>query len=235
MADVGMDPGSEVRRAGAFLSRFAERGERRSRLRLLTRFSDEVHRLYGVMKFLGLHKKDWLAVANTPSRYDPLSVGVGLQAAPDSIPTNFRNVKRWDGGDGSASRREEGHGAPLLLSRSKTPRRFADAEKKSAAPSSLPTSARRKFRRVGRAFLTHALRSSTFPVQPGGAKRQRSAGGRYDSFMPVAASSSAMACGPDSTLIVVMPIARAGFRFGPRSSRNTQADGDTPSISHIIV
>jgi hypothetical protein len=42
---------------------------------------------------------------------------------------------------------------------------------------------------------------------------------RYPSLNPVAASSSAIAWAPLSTLIVVMPMARAGFRLMPRSSR----------------
>ena len=41
----------------------------------------------------------------------------------------------------------------------------------------------------------------------------------YRSTNPVAASSSAMACGALATLMVVMPISRAGFRLTPRSSR----------------
>ena len=41
----------------------------------------------------------------------------------------------------------------------------------------------------------------------------------YRSASPVAASSSAMACAPLTTLMVVMPISRAGFRLTPRSSR----------------
>ena len=41
----------------------------------------------------------------------------------------------------------------------------------------------------------------------------------YVSDSPVAASSSAMACGALTTLIVVMPISRAGLRLTPRSSR----------------
>ena len=43
--------------------------------------------------------------------------------------------------------------------------------------------------------------------------------GDYRSDNPVAASSSAMACGALTTLIVVMPMSRAGFRLTPRSSR----------------
>ena len=45
------------------------------------------------------------------------------------------------------------------------------------------------------------------------------------------ADSSPSAWSPSSTLIVVMPIARAGLRLMPRSSRNTHAAGSTPSPS----
>jgi hypothetical protein len=41
----------------------------------------------------------------------------------------------------------------------------------------------------------------------------------YRSDNSVAASSSAMACGALSTLIVVIPMSRAGFKLTPRSSR----------------
>jgi hypothetical protein len=41
----------------------------------------------------------------------------------------------------------------------------------------------------------------------------------YRSDKSVAASSSAMACGALSTLIVVIPMSRAGFKLTPRSSR----------------
>ena len=41
----------------------------------------------------------------------------------------------------------------------------------------------------------------------------------YRSESPVAASSSAIACAALTTLIVVMPISRAGLRLTPRSSR----------------
>ena len=52
-----------------------------------------------------------------------------------------------------------------------------------------------------------------------------------NSGWPRAASSSASACASVSTLIVAMPMARAGFRLMPRSSRKTQACGSTPSRS----
>jgi hypothetical protein len=42
---------------------------------------------------------------------------------------------------------------------------------------------------------------------------------RYRNTSPVAASSSPIACAALATLIVVMPIARAGFKLTPRSSR----------------
>ena len=51
---------------------------------------------------------------------------------------------------------------------------------------------------------------------------------------PTTASRSARACCGPSTLIVVIPIARAGFRLIPRSSRNTQASGFTSSSSQAI-
>ena len=44
-------------------------------------------------------------------------------------------------------------------------------------------------------------------------------------------SADAPDAGSTSTLIVVMPIARAGLRFTPRSSRNTHSAGSTPSCS----
>ena len=48
---------------------------------------------------------------------------------------------------------------------------------------------------------------------------------------PRTCSSSARATSGSSTLIVVMPISRAGLRFTPRSSRKTHSDGSTPSCS----
>ena len=52
-----------------------------------------------------------------------------------------------------------------------------------------------------------------------------------DSGWPRTASSSASAWASVSTLIVAMPMARAGFRLIPRSSRKTQACGSTPRRS----
>ena len=49
---------------------------------------------------------------------------------------------------------------------------------------------------------------------------------------PSSASSSATAAAGSATLIVAMPIARAGFRFTPRSSRKTVAAGSTSSRAH---
>src|SRR5687768_13577494 len=51
---------------------------------------------------------------------------------------------------------------------------------------------------------------------------------------PSTASSSAIATAGSPTLIVVMPIARAGFRLIPRSSKNTHSGGSTPSSRHAI-
>jgi hypothetical protein len=48
---------------------------------------------------------------------------------------------------------------------------------------------------------------------------------------PRAASRSAIAWAGSPTLIVVMPIARAGLRLMPRSSRNTHCSGGTPTTS----
>ena len=44
----------------------------------------------------------------------------------------------------------------------------------------------------------------------------------------------AMACSGRPTLIVVMPIAAAGLRLMPRSSRKTHSAGSTPSSSQAI-
>jgi len=48
---------------------------------------------------------------------------------------------------------------------------------------------------------------------------------------PSTASRSAIAWAGSPTLIVVMPIARAGLRLMPRSSRNTHSSGRTPTTS----
>ncbi len=52
--------------------------------------------------------------------------------------------------------------------------------------------------------------------------------------MPSAASSSVMAMSGSPTLIVRIPIAAAGLRLTPRSSRNTQSAGLTSSSSQAI-
>src|SRR5262245_13919799 len=60
------------------------------------------------------------------------------------------------------------------------------------------------------------------PLTPTLSPQERGEGGdsaAYRSFMSVAASSSLIACAALVTLIVVMPISRAGFRLTPRSSR----------------
>jgi GST-like protein len=60
----------------------------------IKRFSDEVHRLYGVMN-LGLHKKDWLAAGEytiADMICYPWAAGYKLrQISLDEFP----NVKRW--------------------------------------------------------------------------------------------------------------------------------------------
>src|SRR5581483_2667579 len=58
-----------------------------------------------------------------------------------------------------------------------------------------------------------------------GAECQRSAN-------PTTASNSVSAASGSTTLIVVIPMAAAGLRFTPRSSRNATSDGSTPSSSH---
>ena len=47
---------------------------------------------------------------------------------------------------------------------------------------------------------------------------------------PEHASRSAIACSGETTLIVVIPIAFAGLRLMPRSSRNTTSSGSTPAV-----
>ena len=48
---------------------------------------------------------------------------------------------------------------------------------------------------------------------------------------PTTASSWAIASAGSTTLIVVMPMAAAGLRFTPRSSRNTTSAGSTAHVS----
>jgi hypothetical protein len=56
-------------------------------------------------------------------------------------------------------------------------------------------------------------------AREGGLIEARFLSGDHISDNPVAASRSAMACDALMTLMVVIPISRAGFRLTPRSSR----------------
>ena len=51
---------------------------------------------------------------------------------------------------------------------------------------------------------------------------------------PRTCSSSARATAGSVTLIVSMPMRRAGLRFTPRSSRNTASEGSMPSVVQAI-
>ena len=73
---------------------------------------------------------------------------------------------------------------------------------------------------LGRCMASYAARSRHLRVRRG---RDRGP-----------SPSSASAAPGSATLIVVMPIARAGLRLMPRSSRNTQASGATSSNWHAI-
>ena len=57
---------------------------------------------------------------------------------------------------------------------------------------------------------------------------------QWANSIPVSAVSSSSACVESITLIVCIPIARAGFRLIPRSSRNTASLGATSSAWHAI-
>ena len=114
----------------------------------VTRFSDEVHRLYGVMN-LGLHKKEWLAAGEytiADMICYPWASGYKLRKIDlDEFP----NVKRWmaamearpggEEGDGSDAAAVGHRGSGDGLGRGEgAPRQAAES-----------TSARRRFRRVG--------------------------------------------------------------------------------------
>ncbi len=67
---------------------------------------------------------------------------------------------------------------------------------------------------------------------PSGRYLSRPVGRSHVMRKPSTCSSSVSAVAGSSTLMVVMPISRAGLRLIPRSSRNTHSSGSTPSSSH---
>lgn len=69
-------------------------------------------------------------------------------------------------------------------------------------------------------------------LQPlGGPPRRARRNAQAGNSSFTSADRSARACASPSTLMVCMPIAAAGFRFTPRSSRKTTSSGVTPTRS----
>ena len=150
----------------------------------VTRFSDEVHRLYGVMN-LGLHKKDWLAAGEytiADMICYPWASGYKLRKIDlDEFPER----ETLDGARWKRARRVKKAMEATLPPSDRGSGEAVATKKRRAAPSCSSTSARRRFRRrggklswppaVGTPSLQHIrVEANVLPSSPGLARSRGS-------------------------------------------------------------